>query len=145
LRVVVVRRRDRLAHALALVHDAIRRAPNFNASLTLDVRADDLIEALDAVQRDNALLDWFASVLVGAHSCALELELDDFVSSPDTWIARLFEHFGANPAQRLDDAATNASAALRAAFRGRRALLDATSNAIGLLRRIRNDFNSKTI
>jgi hypothetical protein len=141
MRVVAVRRRDRVAHALALAHEKLRARADFNATTTMQqvsVQFEDFVDAFDTVQRDNALLDWFLSTFA-AHSCVLEIDLETLASSPDASIGRLLTHFGANPAQRLDDAATNASVALRGAIRSRGELASETSNAIALLRRIRRE------
>lgn len=151
LRVVVLRRRDRVAHALSLVLEKHQKQQllqqaklneNLNASTSADsnviaVKVDDFVEAMDSVVRDNALLDWFKSTINSpSSSCLLELDLETLAESPDDSLATLLKHFGADPTrQQLDDSITNVSVALRSAIRSRDELATLTHNTFALFRR----------
>jgi hypothetical protein len=151
LQIVVLRRRDRIAHALALVHEKHRQQmmatmamnENLNASMStlvstsFVIQFDEFVEAMDAVVRDNALLDWFKTT-IDSPSCLLELDLETLAERPDDSLAILLNHVGADPTRhQLQDSITNVSVALRSAIRSRDELLGETHNAIALFRRIR--------
>ena len=93
LRIIILKRENVAQHALALAVADAQAAARANSTKSVVLHFDDFQHVLDRVERQNAMLEYFANR--APPSCVLRLTFEELLSGSESSLLRVYQHINA--------------------------------------------------